>query len=110
MTALEKLEKNGVHLDYDEIVRLCKKYGLKELAVFGSSIRDDFKEDSDVDFLISYEDQGVLSYTLFDLVRLKDDFTNLLNRHVDIVEKEALRNPMRKKMILSTAEVIYANQ
>ena len=50
MDTLKKLERNGVFLRYEDVVRICQKYKIVEMSVFGSSIRDDFKEDSDVDF------------------------------------------------------------
>ena len=107
MNTIEKLNKNGVFLDYNEIARLCQKYRVKELSVFGSSIRDDFKEESDVDFLISYLEE--MDNTLIDMVRLNNELSELVNRKTDLVEKEALQNPIRKKIILSTAEVIYVH-
>ena len=107
MKVIEKLRKNGVFLDYGEIVRLCEKYRVKELSVFGSSIRDDFSEESDIDFLVSYFDKW--DNTLIDMVHLKNELSALVNRRTDIIEKEALENPIRKKIILSTAEVIYAH-
>jgi uncharacterized protein len=39
---------------------------------------------------------------------LENEFSKLLKRDVDIVEKEALKNPIRKNRILSTREIIYA--
>ena len=108
MDALQKLEKNGIHLKYEDIVRLCEKYHLTELSIFGSAIRDDFNDDSDVDILVSFDENS--HSTLMDILDLKDFFTNLLNREVDIVEKEGISNPFRKKSILSTKEVIYAVQ
>ena len=108
METIEKLRKNGISLDEDEIKRLCVKYHLTELSVFGSAIRDDFNDDSDVDILVSFDENS--HSTLMDILDLKDFFTNLLNREVDIVEKEGLSNPFRKKSILSTKEVIYAVQ
>ena len=108
MDTKEKLKKNGISLDDAEIKELCEKYHLTELAVFGSALRDDFTEDSDVDILVSFDEN--FHSTLIDILDLKDFFSNLLNREVDIVEKEGLSNPFRKKSILSTKEVIYAVQ
>ena len=106
MQVIKKLEKNGIFLDHVELVRLCKKYKVRELSIFGSSIRDDFREESDIDFLVSYLDEW--ENTLLDMVRLKDELSVMVNRKTDLIEKEALQNPVRKKIILSTAEVIYA--
>ena len=105
METIEKLHKNGVYLDYKDIIRLCKKYCINELSIFGSAIRDDFSQDSDVDILVSFDQNSKI--TLFDIIELENELSELLNREVDVVEKEALKNPIRKNQILSTREVIY---
>ena len=106
MGTIEKLQKNGIFLNYDEVICLCKKYFIIELSIFGSSIRDDFTQNSDVDILVSFEKNSKI--TLFDIMELEKKFSQLLSRKVDIVEKESLKNPIRKNKILSTCEIIYA--
>jgi predicted nucleotidyltransferase len=106
METIEKMKKNGVFLDYKDIVILCKKYGINELSIFGSSIRDDFTQNSDVDILVSFDKTSEI--TLFDIMDLEKEFSRLLKRDVDIVEKESLKNPVRRKRILSAREIIYA--
>ena len=106
METIEKLRKKGVFLNYTDVSRLCKKYDIVELSIFGSSIRDDFSQTSDVDILVSFEHNA--NITLFDIMELEKEFAQLLNREVDIVEKESLKNPIRKNKILSTREIIYA--
>ena len=108
MNIYDRLKKKGICLEPHEVENICVDFQICELSIFGSALRDDFNESSDVDILVSYHADS--KGTLLDLVRLKDVFSQLLNRDVDIVEKEALRNPFRKKKILSTSEVIYANQ
>jgi len=106
METIEKLEKNGIFFNYNDIVLLCKKYSINELSIFGSSVREDFTEDSDVDILVSFNKGSKI--TLFDIMDLEKEFSLLLKREVDIVEKESLINPIRKNRILSTREIIYA--
>ena len=106
MEVLNKMRKNGVDIKNEDIVRICEKYGIKELSVFGSSIRDDFRENSDVDFLVTFIDN--FAGTLFDIVYLKEELADLVNRDVDVAYKDGLKNPIRRKNILATAEVIYA--
>jgi predicted nucleotidyltransferase len=105
-TTIEKLRKNGIFLDYNDIASLCKKYHIDELSIFGSSIRDDFNAASDIDILVSFSNESNIN--LFDLMDLEKEFSELVKREVDIVEKEALKNPIRKDRILSTREIIYA--
>ena len=77
-----------------------------ELSIFGSSIRDDFTPKSDVDILVSFDRNFEID--LFDIMDLEKEFAKMLNREVDVVEKESLKNPIRKDKILSTREIIYA--
>ena len=109
MTTFEKLKKNGIIFNYEDLVHICMKYRVAELSVFGSAIRGDFNEDSDVDFFVEWIDytghnQG------WNFIRIIDELKDLLNRDVDIVDKDAIRNPIRRKNILSSYEVIYDNR
>jgi predicted nucleotidyltransferase len=106
METIEKLQKNGILFDFNDVIRLCKKYYIIELSIFGSSIRDDFTQNSDVDILVSFEQNSKI--TLFDIMELEKEFSQLLKREVDIVEKESLKNPIRRNKILTTREIIYA--
>jgi len=106
METIEKLHKNGIFLNIDDVVRLCQKYSVVELSIFGSSLRDDFTQDSDVDILVSFGHNSNIS--LFDIMELEHEFSKLLSKEVDIIEKESLKNPIRKNKILSSCEIIYA--
>lgn len=90
----------------DEIAALAKKYHIRELSLFGSVLRDDFNSGSDIDMLVVFE-RGV-DYSYFDLVDIKRAFAQLFGRDVDLVEREAIKNPFRRNNILSTAQVVYA--
>jgi predicted nucleotidyltransferase len=106
METMEKLHKNGISLNYSDVVHLCEKYHVNELSIFGSSIRGDFSHNSDIDILVSFNKNSDI--TLFDIMDMEDEFSKLLDREVDIVEQESLKNPIRKSRILSTREIIYA--
>ncbi len=77
-----------------------------ELALFGSVLREDFNQDSDVDVLVTFEENA--PWSLWDFVDMQDELRVIFGREVDIVEKRALRNPFRRHKILSTNEVVYA--
>ena len=106
METLKKLQKNGIFLEYNDIIKICKKYFISELSIFGSSIRDDFTDKSDIDILVSFALNSKI--TLFDIIELENEFKTIFGREVDVVEKESLKNPIRKNKILENREIIYA--
>ncbi len=94
-----------LNVPQDEIDAFCQRWRVVELAVFGSVLREDFRPDSDVDVLVSFEPNA--HWSLFDLVTMQDELEALFGRPVDLVEKEGLRNPFRRHAILSSQEVLY---
>lgn len=68
--------------------------------------REDFDPASDVDVLASFDPEA--PWSLWDLVEMQEEMGRLFGRPADLVELEALRNPLRKREILRTREVLYA--
>jgi predicted nucleotidyltransferase len=98
---------NGkIPLDSDMVAEFCRRWRIRELSVFGSALRDDFGPESDLDFLVSFEPGTPLDIDR--LLDMKKELAARCGRPVDLVEKEALRNPWRRYEILKTREVIYA--
>ncbi|MBI2938822.1 MAG: nucleotidyltransferase domain-containing protein [Chloroflexi bacterium] len=95
-----------IPLDRERIADICRRYQIRTFALFGSVLRDDFRPDSDVDVLVEFPPEARIS--LFDIVDLKDELAALFGREVDVVEKEALRNPFPRRAILQSAETISA--
>ncbi|MGC1275896.1 MAG: nucleotidyltransferase family protein [Planctomycetaceae bacterium] len=95
-----------VPLPRDELDALCRKWRVTELSLFGSVVRDDFRPDSDVDLLVAFEDDA--PWSGFDLIAMSDELRNLLGRDVDLIERDAIRNPFRRREILSTRRILYA--
>lgn len=79
---------------------LENSYFITEIGVFGSYVRDEQKQDSDIDVLIDYK-RGM---TLFTIARLENFLAGILGKKVDIAFKRSLK-PRIGKRILS--EVIY---
>ena len=100
------MKYHNIDLPDDVIAKFCRKWKIKELAFFGSILREDFKPESDVDVLVTFAPD--CGYSLFDLAEIQEELKTLLNREVDLVKKEALRNPFRKYSILNNMEVVYA--
>lgn len=100
------MKLGNLTIQEDILANICKRYGISELAVFGSVVEGKDKPNSDVDVLVSFfPESGVDS---FDLALIRQDLSKLFGRSVDLVEKAALTNPYRKKRILVSARVIYA--
>ncbi len=96
-----------IEVPREKIAEFCQKWRIKELAIFGSAVRDDFRPDSDVDVLVVFhEDAG---WSLFDHIKAEDELKQLFGRDVDLVERRTIRNPFRRHHILNNHEVIYAS-
>ena len=96
----------AIEVDRSRIAEFCRKWRVKELALFGSALRGDFRADSDVDVLVELAPNHGL--TLYDWVDMIEELRAIFGRPVDLVAKGGLRNPFRRREILGTAEVIYA--
>lgn len=103
---LQTPRQTRVPLPLQLIEAFCRKWGIDELALFGSVLRDDFSPESDVDVLITFSPDARLS--LLDFVDIKEDLQGILHRKVDLVSKGGLRNPFRRHEILSTRQIVYA--
>ena len=95
-----------IELPTKAIADFCQKWRVREMSLFGSVLRDDFRPDSDIDVMVSFEEDPHIS--LWDLADMKMELESLFGRDVDLIEKEALVNPYRRNRILESHEVIYA--
>jgi predicted nucleotidyltransferase len=88
------------------LVRLCRKFGIRKIGLFGSAARGELKSGSDIDLLVEFETDS--KATLFDYPSLRGELSALFgNRPVDIVPPEVLRNPHRRKAILADLKVLH---
>jgi len=101
---LKRVKDFGSKADWIE--EFCQRWEIQEFSFFGSILRDDFQPQSDIDILVSFSPDA--KWSLFDIIDMKDELQQILGRNVDIVEKDAVRNPFRKESIMSSREVVYA--
>jgi uncharacterized protein len=97
------------NLSEEVLFRFCQRWKIRELALFGSVLREDFMPDSDVDVLVTFETDA--DWSLLDHVRIQKDLEALLGREVDLVSRRGIErsaNWIRRQAILDTAETIYA--
>ncbi len=97
--------KNNITIDKQDISRLCKNYHISQLSVFGSALRDDFNDDSDIDILLEFEPNHIPGF--FGLFDIEQALSNLLDgRKVDVRTPQDLSRHFRDKVI-ANAEVQY---
>lgn len=103
MTLVESISR-------EELIRFCRRWQVRELALFGSALRADFKPESDVDLLISFHESA--NWGLFDHVQMRLDLESIFKRKIDLVTRRALdqsQNGLLRERILNTARVIFAD-
>ena len=101
--------KHGIDLDSEAVREFCRKWKIKVLATFGSIVREDFRPDSDIDFLVDFDEEA--DWDLADLADMRDELGAILCRRVDMVTRGGLehsRNWLFRKIVLSSVETIYA--
>ncbi len=100
--------KASIDIPKEKIEAFCRKWKIKELALFGSVLREDFRSDSDVDFLVTFEEEARWSF--FDMVDMQDELKEIMGREVDLVERRAVEgseNYIRRRHILQSLEPVY---
>ncbi|HNE19408.1 MAG TPA: nucleotidyltransferase domain-containing protein [Turneriella sp.] len=98
---------SGINIPENTVAEICEKWGISKLELFGSALTANFKPDSDIDLLATFDSARPLGFRVFDAV---DDFSRALNRKVDLVSRESLlrsQNKFRLRRILASARPIY---
>lgn len=101
--------QTAINIPRDQIQAFCDRWSITELALFGSALREDFRSDSDLDFLVSFDPAS--EWSLLDHVKMQQELEQIFQREVDLVSKRAIEqshNWIRRQEILSTAQIIYA--
>ncbi len=89
-------------LDTD-LADLCRRWGIRRLAVFGSALRDDFHDGSDLDLLVEFEPNQTPGLRFF---RLQEDLADLLGRTVDL-NTPACLSPRFRDDVVALSEELY---
>jgi hypothetical protein len=94
-----------LEIPLDEIARLCGRYQVHELALFGSQLTEASRPDSDVDLLVEFRPEAEIGFLSFS--RLQRELSELFRRDVDLVPKAGLK-PAIRQHVLAEARVLYA--
>ncbi len=93
----------------DDLIAFCRRWGISELALFGSILREDFRPDSDIDVLVSFALPH--QWTVLDHLAMEAELGQILGRRAEISSRRAIEqshNWIRRREILGTARTLYA--
>jgi len=94
-----------IAIDKGRLADFCRQHHLTKLALFGSVLTERFGPDSDVDVLFEYDQEHIPS--LFDVVRMERELSEILGRKADMRTAEDLSKYFRDEVV-RTALVQYA--
>jgi len=94
-----------VDVDEVKLAAICRRYQVRELAVFGSAARGETRPDSDIDLLVEFLPEAQVG--LLEHAGLMLDLSELLGRRVDLVSKRGLK-PLIRDSIIREARPVYA--
>ena len=97
-----------INIPKAKIEDFCRRWKIKEFALFGSVLREDFRPDSDVDVLVTFAADA--PWSLLDLVRMQEELKKILGREVDLVERRSVErseNYIRRRHIMQSLEPVY---
>ncbi len=89
-----------------KIKRICENYNVKSFSVFGSFIRDDFKDTSDIDFIVDFNETDPFEYA--DLYfKFKEELEKMFDHEIDLVEERGIKNSYFKEEVEKTKILLY---
>ena len=92
-----------------DIARFWRRWQIRKFALFGSATRDDFRPESDIDVLVTFNPTA--EWGLFEHPQMQNGLHTLLGRKVDLVTRRAVeqtQNQILRDRILKTAQVIFS--
>ena len=90
----------------DQLEKLCQQYNVDKMYLFGSARTSRFTINSDIDFLVKFKPIDLAIY--FDnYLDFKENLQELFGRDVDLLEEQALRNPILINTINKSKELVY---
>jgi len=90
----------------EKLIELCEKHRVKQLYLFGSVLTDRFLDSSDIDILVQFRVIELEQY-LDNYMDFKDKLEELFKRQVDLVENQAIRNPIFRQVVDREKLLVY---
>lgn len=92
----------------NEIIVLCKSHNVTSIALFGSAVKEEMHEESDIDFLVQFSDEiNVLEYAN-NYFSFLEKLENLIGKKIDLISKKSLKNPILIEEIDRSKVDLYA--
>ena len=85
-----------------KVIPVLKKHGVKKASMFGSFMRGEEKENSDVDILVEIK----RNISLLDFIGLKQEVEEALKRKVDLVEYNTIKPFLRERILANNIKII----
>lgn len=98
-------ELGSTPVDGGSLAEVCRRYGVRELSLFGSATRGETGPGSDIDIMVEFKPEARVGMIKFEL--LAEELTRLAGRRVDLVTKRGLK-PWVRSEVLKDLRVIYA--
>lgn len=92
-----------IAIDRRQIAEFCRKHHIRKLSLFGSVLRGDFRENSDVDVLVEFERGHTPG---FNIVSMEDELSAIVRRAVDLRTPAEISRYVRDE-VLAEAQVQY---
>jgi hypothetical protein len=103
------MSKARIEVPAKQVADFCEKWKIAEFSLFGSVLTPAFNErESDVDVLVSFGPDA--HWSLYDWVDMIEELRAIFERDVDLVDKDSIKNPYRRRSILGNLELIHAAQ
>jgi predicted nucleotidyltransferase len=96
----------AIEVPTERLAEFAKKWRIVELSLFGSVVNGDFREGSDVDVMVAFDKDS--RWSAWDIVDMQDELRAIFGSDVDIVERDAIKNPFFRKSIMGTRKIVYA--
>ena len=86
----------------EKIIDILRENGVKRPSVFGSIVRGEMTEDSDVDLLVEFEGRR----SLLDLAHLKNELEDAIDRRVDLLTYKSLHPLLRERILAEQVPIL----
>jgi predicted nucleotidyltransferase len=97
--------KPRIPIPHDELAEFSRRHRIRRLALFGSVLRDDFSDRSDIDMLVEFEPGATPGFAFF---AMQDELTAIFGRKVDLNTQGFLSKHFREEVLAQSEDVFVA--